>query len=39
VRALLNGAGYDVPENYALLAHREAFRLPEKATITALSAV
>jgi hypothetical protein len=33
----LNAAGYNVPENYILLAHREDFRLSEKATITALS--
>jgi hypothetical protein len=33
----LYAAGYNVPENYILLAHREDFRLSEKATITALS--
>jgi len=33
----LYSAGYNVPENYILLAHREDFRLSEKATITALS--
>jgi len=33
----LYAAGYNVPENYILLARREDFRLSEKATITALS--
>ena len=33
----LYAAGYNVPENYILLAHREDFRLSEQATITALS--
>jgi hypothetical protein len=33
----LYAAGYNVPENYILLAHREDFRLSENATITALS--
>jgi hypothetical protein len=33
----LYAAGYNVPENYILVAHREDFRLSEKATITALS--
>ena len=33
----LFAAGYNVPENYILLAHRNDFRLSEKATITALS--
>jgi hypothetical protein len=33
----LYAAGYNVPENYILLAHREDFRLSEKATISALS--
>jgi hypothetical protein len=33
----LYAAGYNVSENYILLAHREDFRLSEKATITALS--
>jgi hypothetical protein len=33
----LYAAGYNVPENYILLANREDFRLSEKATITALS--
>jgi hypothetical protein len=33
----LYAAGYNVPENYTLLAHREDFRLSENATITALS--
>jgi hypothetical protein len=33
----LNAAGYNVPENYILLADRKDFRLSEQATITALS--
>jgi hypothetical protein len=33
----LYAAGYNVPENYILLADREDFHLSEKATITALS--
>ena len=33
----LYAAGYNVPENYVLLAHRNDFVLSEKATITALS--
>jgi hypothetical protein len=33
----LYAAGYNVPENYVLVARREDFRLSEKATITALS--
>jgi hypothetical protein len=33
----LYAAGYNVPENYILLARREDFQLSEKATITALS--
>ena len=33
----LYAAGYNVPENYVLLAHREDFRMSEKATITGLS--
>ena len=33
----LYAAGYNVPENYILLAHRNDFVLSEKATITALS--
>jgi hypothetical protein len=33
----LYAAGYNVPENYILLAGRKDFRLSEKATITALS--
>jgi hypothetical protein len=33
----LYAAGYNVPENYILLAHRGDFRLSEKATFTALS--
>ena len=33
----LYAAGYNVPENYILVARREDFQLSEKATITALS--
>jgi hypothetical protein len=33
----LYAAGYNVPENYILLAHREDFGLSDKATVTALS--
>jgi hypothetical protein len=33
----LYAAGYNVPENYILLARRRDFRLSERATFTALS--